>query len=247
MIVFISPTKNMIPRTLPVEMTLPSFCVEAQTLHEILLTFNDEDIMNIMKVNAKLAVQNQVRFRDIRFDLSGTHALSTYDGLAFKHMHLFTWKEEDYHFANQHLRILSGFYGVVKPFDSIYPYRLEMQARGLSERIDNLYSFWSDALMRSLREDNDDEIYINLASLEYSQAITPYLKEKEQCINIHFQVFKNGKAVTQATIAKMARGQMVEWMMKQRIQKLEEIKRFNVDGWTFQPVLSNETDYVFTK
>lgn len=247
MMVFVSPTKNMKPTRLDFPMTLPQFCVEAEELLEILKTYNDEDIMQIMKVNAKLALENQQRYQHIKFDKNGTHALASYDGLAFKYMDLDHWKQKDFLYANDHLRILSGFYGVVRPFDSIYPYRLEMQARGLSERIDNLYSYWSDALMRSLRKDNNDGIYINLASKEYSIAIAPYLNKDEQMINIHFHVKKQGKLKTLATAAKMARGTMVKYCMCKQIENPQGLKAFDEDGWMYVDELSDHENYVFVK
>lgn len=245
--VFISPTKNMIPRRLELGMSLPQFCVRAEALLDILKEYNDEDIMNIMKVNARLAVENQKRFQEIHFDMNGTHALSSYDGLAFKYMHLDTWTKKDILYANEHLRILSGFYGVVRPLDSIYPYRLEMQARNLNEYYDNLYSYWSDTPMSSLRADNPDKCYINLASKEYSQVITPYLRDDEIIINIHFQVVKNGKRVILATAAKMARGEMVAYIIKNQIEEAKALKQFHCSGWQFDQEASSNTEYYFIK
>lgn len=245
--IFISPTKNMKPKCLDLPMSLPEFCVEAEGLLDVLLTYNDEDIMQIMNVNAKLAVENQKRFQQILFDDQGVHALASYDGLVFKYMDVDSWSKEDILYANDHLRILSGFYGVVRPLDSIYPYRLEMQAKGLSERVDTLYSYWSDSLMRSMREANHDKIYINLASKEYSQAILPYLRDDETCINIYFLVIKDGVGKNVATAAKMARGQMVTYIMKHRIDTPEQVKKFDTDGWTYDCEKSNESDYVFVK
>lgn len=247
MITFISPTKNMKPQRLIQPMSLPQFCVEAAELLEILKSYNDEKIMQIMKVNAKLAIENQQRFQRIAFDLEGSHALSSYDGLAFKYMNISSWKEEDLWYANEHLRILSGFYGILRPFDSIYPYRLEMQAHSLSERIDNLYSYWYDELLNAMRKENTDGVYINLASKEYSRAVTPYLLDDEICINIHFKVVKDGKQKILATAAKMARGRMVAYIMKNRIDRVEEIKQFHEDGWYFLEEQSTATDYVFIK
>lgn len=247
MICFVSPTKNMKPRNCTLEKTLPEFCVEAEELLEILRTYNDEDIMNIMKVNAKLALQNEQRFKEIQFDLQGNHAITSYDGLAFQSMHLDTWKETDFQYAQDHLRILSGFYGVVRPLDSIYPYRLEMQAKGLSERIDTLYSYWNDSLMRSMREVSRDSIYINLASKEYSQAVTPYLFDHERCINVDFYVMKEGKRKMLATAAKMARGNMVEYIIKNKIDEPEKLKQFHENGWVFQVEFSSDNDYSFIK
>jgi len=247
MITFISPTKNMKPNRCALAMTLPVFCAEAEALLEILKTYNDEDIMNIMKVNAKLALQNEMRFQQIRFDLCGTHALFTYDGLAFQSMHLSTWQENDILFAQDHLRILSGFYGVVRPLDSIYPYRLEMQAKGLSANIENLYAYWSDALMRQLQADNQDAVFVNLASKEYSQAVTAYLNASQRCIDIDFRIMKNGQYRIIATQAKMARGRMVEYIMKHKIDDPKQLTAFQEDGWRFCKAQSTPYHYVFLK
>ncbi len=247
MITIIAPTKNMKPMPSEYTMSLPQFCVEAEELLELLKSYNDEAIMNIMHVNAKMAIQNQQRFQKIRFDRSGTPALLTYVGLVFQSMHLSTWQKEDILFAQEHLRILSGFYGVVRPLDSIYPYRLEMQAKGLSERIDNLYTFWSDSLMRSIRDDNTDDVYINLASKEYAQAVMPYRKDHECFITIDFQMIKNNERKTITTYAKTARGNMVEYIMKKRINDPLQIKAFHYDGWHFDEALSNDNRYVFLK
>ncbi len=247
MITFISPAKNMKPCTTAYQMTLPPFCTQSAELLDILLTYNDEDIMNIMHVNAKLAIQNQQRFREIRFDTNGSPALFTYSGLAFQSMDLNTWDQESVAFAQSHLCILSGFYGCNRPLDSIYPYRLEMQARHLSEQIGDLYSYWSDSVMAYLRNECNDHTYINLASQEYSSALLPYLRDDERCIHIDFQVIKNGKRKTIATHAKMARGAMVAYIMKNKIDKPEALKTFHTDGWRYDPTHSDDNRYVFLK
>lgn len=237
----------MKPTNKDLPMTLPEFCVEAETLTELIKTYNDEAIMNIMNINAKMALQAQERFQKIRFDCSGTPALFTYNGLVFHSMHVDTWQKNDILYAQDHLRIISGLYGIVRPLDSIYPYRLEMQARGLSDRIDNLYSFWSDALVRSLRRDNQDQCYINLASKEYSQAIIPYLNKNERLITIDFQVIKKEARKTITTYAKTARGNMVEYIMKNHIDDPEQLKAFHMDHWNYEVELSDETHSVFIK
>lgn len=247
MMIFISPTKNMKPRTIDLPMTMPQFCVAAEALLDILKTYNDEAIMNIMNVNARLAIENQMRFQKIRFDCQGSHAITSYDGLAFRYMHLDTWSEEDFLYAQQHLSILSGFYGLVRPLDSIYPYRLEMQAKGLSEQIDNLYAYWNDELMQAMRSQNNDHCYINLASKEYSQAVTPYLYPKERCIQIDFKIVKDGKLKTLATAAKMARGRMVEYIIKKQIEDPEKLRDFSEDGWTYMEHLSSKDEMMFIK
>lgn len=247
MITFIAPTKNMKPRRTSLPMSLPSFCVEAEELWEILKTYNDEQIMNVMNVNAKTALQVQEKFANMRFDCEGTHALLTYSGLAFHAMNVMDWSAADLNFAQNHLRILSGFYGIVKPLDSIYPYRLEMQARNLSQRIDNLYSYWSDSLMREMRKDCEDGIYVNLSSVEYAQAVLPYLKAEEHCVNVEFRTIKNQTTKIIATHAKIARGKMVRMIMKHKIDDPNQLKNFHEDGWQFHEASSDDHRYVFLR
>lgn len=247
MLTFISPAKNMKPIQCAYPLTLPPFAAEAEELLEILLTYNDETIMNIMKVSAKLALQNQTRFRRIRFDSHGSPALFSYVGLAFQSMHLDTWDDQAVRFAQDHLCILSGFYGLNRPLDSIYPYRLEMQTRGLTLQIDNLYSYWSDAMMRYMRDICEDRIYINLASKEYAQAILPYLKDDERCIHVEFQMIREGKRRVVATHAKMARGAMVAYIMEHQINDPARLKDFHENGWFFDASASADDHYVFLK
>lgn len=247
MIVFISPAKNMRKADLHMPKTMPIFCAEAEELLELLLQKNDEEIMNLLKVNAKLALQIQERLKTVKFDLEGSHAITSYHGLVFQNIHAQSWTADDLFYAQDHLRILSAFYGVVRPLDAIYPYRLEMQTKGLSTRIDQLYSYWNDAIMRQLREDNEDQLYLNLASKEYSQAVVPYLFADERCIEVQFCVERDGAWKVLPTIAKMARGKMAAYVIQNRIQDAEGVKTFHEDGWRFVEAKSNEHTFVFFK
>lgn len=247
MIVFVSPAKNMRKKDLALSKTMPQFLPEAEELLEYLLQMNDEDIMNILEVNAKLTLQIQQRLKTVKFDLDGGHAIISYHGLVFQNMHTQDWSKQDYLYAQDHLRILSAFYGVVRPLDAIYPYRLEMQTKHLSDRIDNLYAYWNDAIMRNLRNDNDDHIYLNLASKEYAQAVIPYLMENERCIEAQFCVMRDGKRKVLPTIAKMARGKMAAYVIQNRIQNPKDLQFFHEDGWQFIESESSENTFVYVK
>lgn len=247
MLMLISPAKNMKPKPLETKLHLPEFICEAESLHAVLKEYNDEDIMRIMKVNAKLAVENEERMKQIRFDDQGTAALCTYEGLQYKYMHLENWDLEDYRYADEHLRILSGFYGIVRPLDSIYPYRLEMQTRLLDERIDNLYTFWGCELMAHARRENSDSIFINLASKEYSDAVAPYVRDDELFITIQFRMWKDGRYRTLATDAKMARGAMVQYIVQNRIDNVDSLKQFQGMGYHYDPVHSSKSEFWFIK
>ena len=165
-------------------------------------------------------------------------ALFSYSGLAFQHLSATSLCRDELDYLQEHFRILSGFYGVLKPMDGITPYRLEM----LSVFPDgsNLYDYWDDALYHEL----DDDVIINLASEEYSRCIKEYLQESDRMINIVFGEFKNGKLITKATKAKMARGDMIWYMAQNHITDPEDIKKFS-EHYRYAEELSNDTHFVF--
>ncbi|MBQ5850873.1 MAG: YaaA family protein, partial [Lachnospiraceae bacterium] len=156
---------------------------------------------------------------------------------------VFSTKEFDY--LEEHLRILSGFYGILRPFDGVAPYRLEMQAKlGVAGKKD-LYSYWGDLPAKELFFDT--KVVINLASKEYSRCISKYLPEDADFITCVFGEEKDGKVVEKATMCKMLRGEMVRYMAENQIDKAEEIKDFDRRGYGFSPKYSDETTYVFVK
>ncbi|MBN2222755.1 MAG: peroxide stress protein YaaA, partial [Vallitaleaceae bacterium] len=144
-----------------------------------------------------------------------------------------------------HLRILSGFYGSLRPLDSIIPYRLEMQAPLHVGKYENLYTYWNHLLYDELYHENN--LVINLASKEYSQCLRPYLKEKDQFIDLHFLVRKNSKLTVKATYAKMARGAMVRFMAERQIKTPEGLKDFQEFGYSYDMKLSKESELYFVK
>lgn len=247
MITFIAPTKNMKPcRDYPA-LSLPPFCIEAEALWSLMKTWNDEQIMQVMKVSAKKALQVEEQMKQIRFDQNGFPALFTYTGLAFQAMKVLDWDDTALCFAQSHLRILSGFYGVVRPLDAIYPYRLEMQAKDLSPQIGDLYTYWSDAITREMRRENEDGIYVNLASREYAQAVLPYLKATERCIHIEFRTVDHHTSKIIATHAKIARGKMARMIMTHQLDDPQSLTGFHEDGWQFHAASSDADHYVFQR
>ena len=144
---------------------------------------------------------------------------------------------------NHHLRILSGFYGIVRPSDSIYPYRLEMQCRFVTEDSKNLYDFWKDTIAKELPQ---EEFIINLASKEYDKSVRSYIS-KERFIDIIFYIKENDKLITRSTQVKQARGRMVNFMAKHKVENLEELTQFAYDGYQYHAELSNDTTFVFVK
>lgn len=239
MIILLSPTKNMVEanddfayRDMPV-------CLhEAEKLKEMLLSLNDDELKSVWKCSEKLFLENKEKLLHMDLKNHLSPALFAYHGLAFQHMTpgAFTYDELEY--VQKHLRILSGFYGVVKPFDGIVSYRLEMGAS--IPDIGNLYGFWKERIYEAC----NDSVFINLASKEYSDAVKPYLKDTDRMITCYFMERKNDKLIQKGTKAKMARGSMVYWMAHHHVENPEELKNFN-EGYRFSPSDSDEQAYVF--
>ena len=143
------------------------------------------------------------------------------------------------------LRILSAFYGSLKPLDGVRPYRLEMQAKVTIGNTRNLYDYWGDMLYKSIIDDS--QIIINLASKEYSKCIEKYLSPKDTYITITFCELSGEKLVTKGTYAKMARGEMVRFMAERGIEKPADIQKFNRLGYRFREDLSSEKEYIFER
>ena len=148
-------------------------------------------------------------------------------------------------YLREHLRILSGFYGLLRPFDGVTPYRLEMQARLSVDGCRDLYDFWGNALARQLASETD--FVLNLASKEYSRAVEPHLPKSVRFLTCTFGEWKDGKVVEKGTMCKMARGQMVRWLAENKVTNWADIRAFDQLGYQFQPELSNGSHYVFLK
>ncbi len=148
-------------------------------------------------------------------------------------------------YVQEHLRILSGFYGVLKPMDGVTPYRLEMQAKAAVGRYRDLYDFWGNRLYQACR--GEDGILINLASKEYSKCIEKYLTPEDTYITCTFCEMVKGKLVQKGTYAKMARGEMVRFMAERQMKEPQEMKSFDQLGYVYRDNLSTEKEYVFER
>lgn len=243
MIIIISPAKKMISSTddfLPE--TIPVFLKQTEFLRQTLKNYSKEELKEVLHCNDQLLDLNYQRYQTMELSKQTSCALMSYVGLQYQHMgsQLFSLDELDY--LQKHLRILSGFYGVLKPLDGIVPYRLEMQAK-LKET--DLISFWNRQLYDELVK--EDDLILNLASKEYAQTIVPFKEEKVNIVDVEFVSEKNGRLVIKATEAKMARGSMVRYCATCRIQDIQQLKSFNEYGYVFQPSLSTDSKLVFLK
>ena len=156
---------------------------------------------------------------------------------------VFTYGELEY--IQEHLRILSGFYSLLRPFDGVAPYRLEMQAKLAVDGAADLYAFWADALALALSR--EDDVILNLASKEYSRSVIPHLPAQTRLITCVFAEEQDGKIREKATLCKMARGEMVRYLAEHGCQTPEQARMFDRLDFRFSPELSNENTYVFCK
>lgn len=244
--VIISPSKTMVEcvecnRAL----SLPNNAKETNEIMKRLKELTVEDIRQLMKINDRLAELNKSRYDTIKLDTNGNPAILSYDGLQYKNMQLDKFTEDEIEFLDNHIRIISGLYGVLKPFNSIYPYRLEMQSKIQIGDATCLYDFWNSNIYKTLEKETDT--IINLASLEYSKIIKPYIQKDMNYITCVFKVKKGDKLKVESTASKIARGQMIHYIIKNKIDRAPRLKDFNYDGYSFMEELSTKEEYVFVK
>ena len=249
MIAIISPAKNM--RNLKIDNINPQiigkeryFTKETEEIIRVLKDLTPWDIQSLMKVNEKIALQSYAYFQDFNFNDKGVCGLLAYDGLVFKNIKAEDFTKEDFDYANKHIRILDAFYGMVNPLDDILPYRLEMQYP-IKIQGNNLYKFWDDKIYNKLY--SEDNVIVNLASEEYAKTVRRFLNEEDIFIDIDFKVNKDGKLKTLATLAKMARGQMVKYIIENKIDNPEDLKNFTFNSFKYCSNLSTSKKFVFIK
>ena len=244
--IIISPAKKMNVDTdsLPVR-DLPAFLEQTEELCRELQSKSPEELQKLWKCNDQIAALNVERLRQMDLRRNLTPAVLAYEGIQYQYMapNVFTSKEYDY--IQEHLRILSGFYGVLRPFDGVTPYRLEMQAKLKIREAKDLYSYWNNSIAEYLFAETS--CIINLASKEYSVCVSKYLPEHVRFITCVFGEEKNGKVMEKGTMCKMARGEMVRYMAEHQIKTLEDIKSFDRLDYAFDPERSDESTYVFVK
>ena len=221
---------------------------ESEVLVNILKQKTQVELSKLMSISEKLAHLNYTRFQDFAtpFDFSNAkQALLAFKGDVYTGIDVPNLSKKDLEFAQDHLRMLSGLYGVIRPLDLIAPYRLEMGTRLQNPKGKNLYEFWGDKISKLLNED-ESEVIINLASNEYFKGIDQKAL-KAQIINIVFKEFKGDKYKIIGIYAKRARGLMVQYMVKNRIENPQDLKAFSLEDYRFQQDMSDDTTWVFTR
>lgn len=243
--IIISPAKKMKTEdSLPVRDT-PVFLSEAEELKQAVQGLDYAAAKALWGCNDKIAALNYRRFAEMDLQRGLTPAILSYEGIQYQYMAPRVMDEKALRYLQKHLRILSGFYGVLKPFDGIVPYRLEMQAKLKTANSDDLYAFWGEKLYRELM--SGETVLLDLASKEYSRCAEMYLKPEIRRICCVFGEEKEGRTVQKATLAKMARGEMVRFLAERQAEKPEEAKEFDRLGFSFCEGQSEENSYVFLR
>ena len=244
--IIISPAKKMRVDTdsLPVR-SLPVFLEETEILFQELRSKSPEELKKLWKCNDQIAALNVQRLQNMDLRRNLTPAVLAYEGIQYQYMAPNVFTAREFNYIQEHLRILSGFYGVLRPFDGVTPYRLEMQAKLKVCDAKDLYSYWNSKISEKIFAETN--CVINLASKEYSVCVSKYLRPGICFITCVFGEEKEEKIVEKGTMCKMARGEMVRYMAEHQIQRPEDIRSFDRLGYVFDPERSDETTYVFIK
>lgn len=223
----------------------PAFLDKTQELLDFLKTRNFEQLKILWKANDNIVRTNQNNLLISELDKRLTPAILAFSGIQYQYLAGDVLSQEGLDYLQDHLRILSGFYGILRPFDGIIPYRLELKTQMTGFKDYSLYHFWEDLPYQELFKETDT--VINLASVEYSRLIAPYLKDGQKMIDVKFLENKNGKWRQIATHAKMARGEMVRFAAENQINKPEDLRNFSDFGYIFSNEDSSDETYVFKK
>ncbi|KKN34083.1 hypothetical protein LCGC14_0797250 [marine sediment metagenome] len=253
MLLVISPAKTLDFETEPTTKiySQPRFLPESKELIAELKHFSVEQIASLMKLSDKLAALNVARYDSWNppFDLDNAkQAVLAFKGDVYTGLDADTLDESGIEFAQQHLRILSGLYGVLKPMDLIQAYRLEMGTKLDNPHGKDLYAFWGSSLRESLEKETEfsDKILINLASNEYFKAVEAK-KLHARIITPVFKDWKNGQYKMISFYAKKARGLMTRYIIDHQINDPEAMKQFDYEGYRFSADMSKKDEWVFTR
>ncbi len=224
---------------------LPALLPKAEQVMAYLKSLSASQLQMLWGCNDAIAQQNMERLEHMDLRKFLTPAILSYEGIAYQYMAPAVFEDAHFAYIQQHLRILSGFYGVLRPMDGVTPYRLEMQAKAHVAGTENLYRFWGRDLYDQIRD--PDGVLINLASKEYSKAIEPYLTPDDTYITCVFGEMVKGKLVQKGTFAKMARGEMVRYLAEQQAEDPAAMQEFSRLGYHFRSDLSSDIQYVFER
>ena len=246
--VTISPAKKMVVNTDDAEaIALPAFIERAEDLRDWLRSLSFAQLQGLWACSDAIAQQNAERLEHMDLRRSLTPALLAYDGIQYAYMAPAVFEDGQFEWVQEHLRILSGFYGILRPFDGVVPYRLDMQAKAQVAGCADLYAYWGGALYDALMEGNEGRMVVNLASKEYAKAIEPYLQPQDTYITCVFGELTGEKVVQKGVYAKMARGEMVRYLAGIQAATPDQVRGFDWSNYRFDETRSTDDTFVFTR
>lgn len=254
MLALISPAKTLDYETaLPTEkFTQPRLLDHSQKLIEVASKLSASEIASLMSVSEKIATLNADRFRDWQPEFNfanARQAIFAFKGDVYTGLDAYQLEQQDIDYAQKHLRMLSGLYGLLRPLDLMMPYRLEMGTKLKNTRGNNLYEFWGNTITETINADlaqAKSELLVNIASDEYYKSVKES-KIKAEIIKPVFLDQKNGKYKVISFYAKKARGLMARYLLENKIERAEDIKSFNTDGYYFDAESSLNGELVFKR
>ncbi|MCK5908430.1 MAG: peroxide stress protein YaaA [Caulobacter sp.] len=252
MLMVISPAKSLdfTAPTQALPMTTPELKAQIAELAKVTRKLTAADLKRLMHISDALAKLNRERFQAFDAELEdGLQAIIAFNGDVYAGLAARELDRPSLEWAQDHLRILSGLYGVLRPFDALQPYRLEMGTRLKTKRGHNLYDYWGETISQTLNAaaaGHADPTLVNLASQEYFGAVDAKAL-KLPVVTCHFKEEKAGELRVLGFFAKKARGRMARYVIDNRIDRAEGLKGFDLDGYCFQPSLSTEADWVFAR
>ena len=244
--IIISPAKQMRIDTDTFACTeVPVFMNRTEKLMYWIRNLSYDQQKELWNCNDKIAGENSERYAHMDLRKNLTPAILSFDGIQYTYMAPAVFEYGQYEYIQEHLRILSGFYGVLKPMDGVVPYRLEMQARIFMDGYQNLYDYWGNTLYHEVMDDS--RVLINLASKEYSKCIERYLRPEDRYITCVFGELSGDKIIQKGVYVKMARGEMVRYLAEICAEEPEQLKSFHKSGYQFDDSRSTDTEYVFVR
>jgi len=253
MIAVVSPAKTLdFETSIDFDHTLPKFQKEALQLIDVLTDKSEKDVQDLMSISEKLATLNVERYHNFTKKKDPQHAkqaMFAFQGDVYQGLEAETMNKTQVDFAQDHLRILSGLYGLLRPLDLIQPYRLEMGTQLAVNGDKNLYSFWNEKIAKQLNRDlknQGDKILINLASQEYFKSVDKD-QLKAKVIDVDFKDFKNGKYKVISFYAKKARGLMSRFMIDNKVKSVDDLKAFDYEGYEYDEKNSTEDKLAFIR
>jgi len=255
MLVLISPAKiqNFKPQSVTEQYTLPEFLKQSEQLIQLIKELSTSELAKLLDINSSLTQLNIDRYFNWHLPFSpqnAKQAVLTFDGEAFRGLNAKTFSSDDFDYAQSHLRILSGLYGVLRPLDLIQPYRIDVSSKLRNPKGPDLYAFWKEkvsaSVFKAMKNGDKQEFILNLMSKEYLKTLD--LKHKKvKVIDVEFYEMKDDQYKQIVIYTKKARGLMAQYVIKNRIEDIEDLKGFSAENYWFSPQLSTDSKLVFTR